>query len=93
MARQPSPVGRDHRSTISLWATLTNTIVAAQISGSDVNGELAPASSNNLIGGTAAGSRNVVSHNPTAGIQIGGGASGNLIRGNYVGTNPGANIS
>ncbi len=32
-------------------ATLTNTIVAGQISGGDVNGALAPASSNNLFGG------------------------------------------
>ncbi|HEX9928218.1 MAG TPA: carboxypeptidase-like regulatory domain-containing protein [Pyrinomonadaceae bacterium] len=46
-------------------------------------------SSNNLIGGTTAAARNVVSGNNTA-IDIGGGTTerltGNIIQGNYIGT-------
>lgn len=41
-------------------------------------------SSNNLIGGTTAGTRNVISGNST-GIEIGG--SSNVIQGNFIGTN------
>ena len=42
---------------------------------------------NNTIGGTDAGSRNILSGNPY-GILIGNlGATGNLIQGNYIGTN------
>ena len=41
---------------------------------------------NNLIGGTTAGARNVLSGNHS-GIYIGGnGATGNLVQGNYIGT-------
>ncbi len=43
--------------------------------------------SNNTIGGTAAGSRNLISGNGTFGIYIiGTSASGNTILGNYIGT-------
>jgi hypothetical protein len=41
----------------------------------------------NTIGGTAAGARNVISGNSENGIRItGGGAMGNLVQGNYIGT-------
>jgi len=41
----------------------------------------------NIIGGTVAGARNVISGNTTAGVFFNGaGTSGNLIEGNYVGT-------
>ena len=43
---------------------------------------------NNLIGGSAAGARNVVSGNNQTGIIIdGAGATGNIVQGNYIGTN------
>jgi CSLREA domain-containing protein len=48
---------------------------------------------NNLIGGTGAGTRNVISHNTGNGVQIDGGASSNLVQGNYIGTNPGATVA
>ncbi len=47
----------------------------------------------NTIGGVGAGTRNVISHNGAAGVQIDGGASGNSVQGNYIGTNPGANVA
>ncbi len=41
----------------------------------------------NLIGGTVAGARNVISGNTTAGVFFNGtGTGGNLVEGNYVGT-------
>ncbi|HEX7334391.1 MAG TPA: SBBP repeat-containing protein [Pyrinomonadaceae bacterium] len=42
-------------------------------------------SSNNLIGGTTAAARNVISGNNFSGIELGG--SGNFIQGNFIGTN------
>lgn len=48
-------------------------------------------SSNNTIGGTTAGERNVLSNNFSYGVQvttISGTANGNVIKGNYVGTKP-----
>ena len=42
-------------------------------------------SSNNMIGGTTAAARNVVSGNSFDGIEVHG--NGNVIRGNYIGTN------
>jgi CSLREA domain-containing protein len=47
-------------------------------------------SPDNLIGGTVAAARNVVSANGTVGIRIGGSGgilTGNVIQGNYIGTN------
>lgn len=42
-------------------------------------------SSNNVIGGTTAATRNVISGNSASGIEIGG--SDNVIQGNFIGTN------
>ena len=41
---------------------------------------------NNTIGGTASGARNVISGNRN-GVYMDGGATGNLVQGNYIGTN------
>ena len=48
-------------------------------------GLLLTASSNNLIGGTTAAARNVISGNQTHGIEVGG--ASNVIQGNYIGIN------
>jgi CSLREA domain-containing protein len=40
---------------------------------------------NNLIGGTTAAARNVISVNPT-GVLMSGGATGNTVQGNFIGT-------
>ncbi|MGH7938630.1 MAG: hypothetical protein ACREFG_08995, partial [Chthoniobacterales bacterium] len=45
------------------------------------------ASSNNSVGGTLPAQRNLITHN-NGGIEIDPGASGNLIQGNYLGTDP-----
>jgi hypothetical protein len=45
------------------------------------------ASSDNLIGGTTAAARNVVSGNNNTGILITAGTTGNLVQGNFIGTN------
>jgi hypothetical protein len=43
---------------------------------------------NNVIGGTTSGARNVISGNDGVGVAIvGGGADGNLVLGNFIGTN------
>lgn len=46
-------------------------------------------SSNNVIGGTAAAARNIISGNSSSGIQLpfGGTGSGNVVQGNFIGTN------
>ena len=44
------------------------------------------ASSNNTIGGTAAAARNVISGNDNTGIFMTAGTTGNLVQGNFIGT-------
>jgi hypothetical protein len=43
--------------------------------------------SNNTIGGTAAGAGNVIAANGSDGVQLAGNADGNVVQGNYIGTN------
>src|SRR5262249_6056980 len=44
---------------------------------------------NNTVGGAAAGARNVVSGNRRTGVSIGGGgAQGDVVQGNHIGTDP-----
>jgi hypothetical protein len=46
------------------------------------------ASNNNLIGGTAAGARNLISGNTVAGVEVfDAGSTGNVVQGNLIGTN------
>ena len=78
-------------STISA----SNNVVVGNYIGTDVTGTLdvgngtgvfLSAAPNNIIGGTVAGARNIISGN-SDGITISGtGASGNLVQGNYIGT-------
>ena len=79
---------------------LTNTtgnVISGNYFGVNAGGQTALANSaggllltsgaqSNLIGGTVAGARNVISGNTTAGIFLAGTTSGNLIEGNYIGT-------
>ena len=45
-------------------------------------------SANNIIGGSAAGERNLISGNRQSGVSISGSsATGNILKGNYIGTN------
>ncbi|HXI88430.1 MAG TPA: C25 family cysteine peptidase [Blastocatellia bacterium] len=57
--------------------------------GNATYGVLVNGSTNNIIGGTTAGARNVISANGVAGISISsnaGAATGNQVQGNYIGT-------
>ena len=74
----------------------TGIIVQGNFIGTDVTGNSAIANSNSgvrifdatntTIGGTATGARNVISGNADVGILIDGGASGNKVQGNFIGT-------
>jgi hypothetical protein len=48
---------------------------------------IAVSGNNNLIGGTTAAQRNVISGNVNYGIVINSGATGNVVEGDYIGTN------
>jgi len=47
--------------------------------------------SNNTVGGTDPGARNVISGNDQHGLEVNSGATGNLVQGNYIGTNAAGN--
>jgi uncharacterized repeat protein (TIGR01451 family)/CSLREA domain-containing protein len=56
--------------------------------GNSGNGVFIFGAPNNTIGGTASGARNVISGNGASGVEIAfGGATGNKVQGNYIGTN------
>ena len=58
------------------------------------SGGIAIQSTGNIIGGTAAGSRNLISGNNNGGINISGAtATGNQILGNFIGTNVGGSAA
>ncbi len=78
-------------------ASATGNVVQGNLIGTNAAGTVAIANSvdgilidanasNNTIGGTTAGARNIISGNVDDGIELDGGASGNFIRGNFIGT-------
>jgi photosystem II stability/assembly factor-like uncharacterized protein len=92
-------INRFRDSGISL-ATKGNNVIQANYIGIDPTGTLRRAnnagialgsSSNNVIGGTTPATRNVISANTFHGITING--AGNLIEGNFIGTNAAGNAS
>ncbi len=52
------------------------------------SGVLVDGTSGNTIGGTTSATRNVISGNSFAGVNISGGASNTLVLGNFIGTGP-----
>ena len=55
--------------------------------GNALDGVLLDTAASIVIGGTAAGARNIISGNIAAGVEIrGGGSISNLVQGNYIGT-------
>jgi hypothetical protein len=92
--------GNGHQAVAILAGASSNT-VQGNFMGTDATGNtglggegvfIGGGSSNNLIGGTAAGARNVISGNTGAAVSIndfqGGGATGNRVEGNLIGVNP-----
>jgi subtilisin-like proprotein convertase family protein len=67
-------IGLDHTGTVA-------------IANSDNGVQISNEASNNTVGGTTAGARNIISGNNSTGVQIqGSGTSGNMVQGNYIGT-------
>ncbi len=77
-------------------STSTRNQIAGNLIGLNATGDIAIpntdsgvrvfAASGNTIGGTIAGARNVISGNSGRGILLFGGASSNVVQGNYIGT-------
>jgi streptogramin lyase len=84
---------------ISIVGSASNNLVAGNHIGTDVTGMVAFGNgfygsivllaNNNIIGGTTAGARNVMSD----GIDFGQGSDGNLVEGNYIGTDATGNAA
>jgi len=80
---------------IQIQSGANNVAVAGNWIGSDGSGASAPGNGNNginllggnaIIGGAGSSTRNVINNNGNEGINLsGGGATGNAIRGNYIG--------
>ena len=65
----------------------TNAAGTGAIANGDDGVFISDGASGNIIGGTVAGSRNVISGNANGGVQIRGtGTDGNIVQGNYLGT-------
>ncbi len=72
--------GGSHIEGNYIGTNVTGTVAAANGVGIVIDG-----SSNNIIGGTAAGARNLISGNVNYGVVIGT-ATGNVVAGNFIGT-------
>ena len=69
--------------------TIGLNLAGASALGNSIGVGITTGASNNTIGGTAAGSGNVISGNQDDGIAISGaGTTGNLVASNWIGTNP-----
>ncbi len=78
--------------------TVTGNVVQGNYIGTDVTGTvdlgnasdgilLLDGAANNLIGGTSAAARNIISGNNRVGVYIYGNSNSNTVQGNYIGTN------
>jgi hypothetical protein len=86
----------DGISLSSSSGTTTGNVIDGNFLGTDPSGAIARGnnngigitfSTNNLIGGTTAAARNVISGNGSRGISVSTQASGTTIQGNFIGTN------
>jgi hypothetical protein len=68
-----------------------NVVAGDRFFGNDVGVEIANAVSGNVIGGTTLRGRNLIQDNRTAGVSIHERSTGNLVEGNYIGTDPTGN--
>jgi parallel beta-helix repeat protein len=88
-------------SGVGIWDASTNdNVVSGNYIGTDANGnngmgngtgvQISNGASNNTIGGTSEGERNVISANIWSGVGIAdSGTNGNTVKGNYIGTDAG----
>ena len=65
----------------------TNALGSGAVGNADSGVLLENDSNNNLVGGTTAAARNVLSGNLLRGVHLSGGSSDNLVEGNLIGTN------
>jgi uncharacterized repeat protein (TIGR01451 family) len=81
---------------INLGISTGNNVITGNFIGTNASGTLAlpnsravelNGTSNNQIGGTTAGARNLLSGNTGSGVAIENGATGNIVQGNFIGTN------
>ncbi|MEM7798781.1 MAG: right-handed parallel beta-helix repeat-containing protein, partial [Chloroflexota bacterium] len=79
-----------------------SSVIACNLIGLDVSGNTSLGNgtngvrvtgNDNRIGGTSVGERNVISANGTNGVLLGIGASGNDVKGNFIGTNSGGSAA
>jgi titin len=87
-----------HNNGLGIFGGATANAVQGNYIGTDISGTVALANadsgvgvsdagtSNNTIGGSVAGAGNLISGNLVAGIQFFAASGGNLVQGNYVGT-------
>jgi titin len=90
-------------SGLRIYDTATQNIVQGNFIGTDISGTLDLGNSidgvgidsnDNLIGGTAASARNVISGNDRGGVTIfGANANENVVQGNYIGTDANGSAS
>lgn len=91
---------------VALYSAANKNLIQGNYIGTDITGNLDVGNTssgiamdgafNNTIGGTVAGSRNILSGNGFAGVNIystGGNSSSNKIQGNYIGTNAAGNAA
>ena len=80
---------------IEISGSSSGNVIAGNYIGVDVGGAVAlgnsaqgidVSGSNNTIGGTGPNDRNVISANSSHGVMLAGGATGNRVLGNYIGT-------
>jgi streptogramin lyase len=91
-------ISANGRNGIAIFDFTVRTTVQGNFIGTDITGTIAmgnsangilieSTTSNNTIGGSATGARNVISGNLGDGVQVGVNSAGNVISGNYIGTN------
>lgn len=92
----PNVISGNESHGVWLEASGTDNLILGNLIGTDKNGLAAVPngdaaiyvdnSAGNRIGGTAAGTRNVIAGNASTSVRIrGSGSSGNLVQGNYIG--------
>jgi CSLREA domain-containing protein len=64
----------------------TDVTGTSRLGNSDIGVAIRAGASDNTVGGTAAGARNVISANHSEGVRIGEDAQANQVQGNYIGT-------